>query len=477
MAGRYKADRNADGTWNVRGVPVFASNRLRKVEVTKDWQERAVRKAAARFSLNGYTPPLHENHHGDGATVKRLGAWLPKRVVKIKTVEADEAGEPVVRESWATEADLLNLPDAEYQRVKRGDLPYVSVEANLAAEELESLAMLPTQAPAIKLPPVTIGTEEYAANVVAYAATGTTARTTMRFAAAMDEIKKPEDEKPEVKPDPVASPAVAAPAAKPEDAAPMAAKPDAATMDAKPDEAKMDKAEDAAEGETPGAPAKPVPATVAPAEVVPSWAASLSATVGALADLIAKALQPKQEQPVSMAQGAYKSAQTETFSAPPATPAAPAPVEAPAPTETTDKFASLAGELAVIKADLSARKADDDLREKVKPYAKRCAVKCPTDLTDDLFAMAKSGGLSAVEAYTAAVERFGVVAPPATFAAATSSAPEMPPELVAYQSKSPETFAAAKEANELYEAAPYLRGGQTRARWIENHLTAHKITK
>lgn len=459
MAGRYKADRNPDGTWNVRGVPVFASNRLRKVEVTKEWQERAVRLAAARFALNGYKAPLHENHHGDAAPVRRLGAWKPVRVVPVKAVEIDEAGEPVVRDSWATEADLLDIPDAEYQRIKRGELPYVSAETDLANGELHSVAMLPTQAPALKLPPITIGAEEFSAEVVNYAVTPSGARSTMRFSAAMDESKKPEDEDKAKGAAPAPAASTSASVVDPTNGA----KGDAKAMDAKPDEAKMDEAGKPAD---PSVPAKPVPATVEPAEVVPSWAASLSATIGALADLVAKALAPKSEQPVSLAQGAYKSAQTETFSAPPAAPVPPAPA-APAPTVAVDQFAALSGKLAAIEADLAARKADDDLRAKVKPYVARCQARVPTIDADEMFAAVKDKGLSYAEAYTKAVEQYGVVAPPATFAAATDSAPSLPAEVMAYHDKSPDTFAAAKRASDLFDAAPNLRGGMSRARWIE----------
>lgn len=471
MAGRYKADRNADGTWNVRGVPVFASNRLRKVEVTKEWQERAVATASARFALNGYIPPLHENHHGDLAPVKRLGGWMPKRVVKIKAVEQDETGAPVVRDSWATEADLVNIPEAEYQRIKRGDLPYVSVEARMAEADFASLAMLPTQAPAIPLPPLTIGAEEYATNVVTYAATVEAARTTMRFSASMDESKKPDEV---------------------EDAKAAAATPastNASVVDPKAtDAAKMD--EQKPEGEkpaTPGVPEKPVPAVVEPveAEKVPSWAASLMGTINALADLVAKIGQPKSEQPVAVngaysvstgsvginphqtTTGATMTSGTIAFAAPEVVVATPAP--------SVDTFAAINGKIAALEGWKAAREAEDALRTKVKPFVARCLARVPSIDADELFAAVKEHGIPYAEAYTKAVEQFGVAAPPGSFGAATATTDAMVPELVAYQSAPPETFAAAKQASELYDAAPHLRGPQTRARWIENHLTAHKI--
>ena len=464
MAGRYKADRNADGTWNVRGVPVFASNRLRKVEVTKDWQERAVRKAAARFKTNGYVPPLHENHHGDGSHVRRLGAWMPKRVVKIKTVEVDEAGEPVVRESWATEADLLSIPEAEYQRIKRGDLPYVSVEANLAGEDLESLAMLPTQAPAIKLPPVTIGAEEYAAHVVTYAATSTGARTTMRFSAMMDEAKKGDEANPKAPPAAPVAPAVAAAASAAPDAAKQAE--DAKPMDAKPEAPEAPESAPAA--------AKPAPAVVTE-EAVPGWAAKLLGSFQALADMLAKAVQPSKDQPVALTAGAqgggvvpHAAPSTETFTAKPAE--AATPTSAPSADPSADTFAAINGRLAAVEGWKVAREAEDALRAQVKPYVVRCQARVPTIDADELFAAAKEKGLSYVEAYTKAVEQFGAVAPPPSLAAATGSAPALPPEVMAYHDKSPETFAAAKSASDLFDARKDLRGGMSRARWIELNI-------
>lgn len=457
MAGRYKADRNADGTWNVRGVPVFASNRLRKVEVTKDWQERAVRKAAARFETNGYVPPLHENHHGDGSHVKRLGSWMPRRVVKVKSVEVDDAGEPVVRDSWATEADLLNIPEAEYQRIKRGDLPYVSVEASLAGEELESLAMLPTQAPAIKLPPLTIGAEEFSAHVVTYAATPAGARSTMRFAAMMDEAKKSDEADPKAPATTTDAAPPTAPEAKPDDTKPLDAKPEVE-----------------APGEKPEAPAipKPEPAVVTE-EAVPGYFAKFMGRFDALMDMLAKTIQPSKDQPVAMGGAPVAhAATTETFTA--AT-AKPVEANAGAAAPSVDAFAAINGKIAALEGWKAGREAEDALRSQVKPLVARCQSRVPTIDADEMFERAKRDGLPALEAFTAAVEKFGAVAPPLTFAAATSATPTTPSEVLAYQDKAPEVFAAARQANDLFDARPDIRGPMSRARFIACHLTAHHV--
>ena len=80
MAPGYRASKNPDGTWNIHDVPIFASNKLRKVEGTRDWQERAVAKAQERCRAVGHIPPLHENHTGGSAKVRNLGFMVPTRV-------------------------------------------------------------------------------------------------------------------------------------------------------------------------------------------------------------------------------------------------------------------------------------------------------------------------------------------------------------------------------------------------------------
>lgn len=403
MAPGYRASKNPDGTWNIHDVPIFASNKLRKVEVTRDWQEKAVRKAQERFRAVGHIPPLHENHTGGSAKVRNLGFVVPNRVGTLKTVEEDEAGNLVTRDAAATYADFQRIPDADYQRIKRGELPYVSVEAGLADHELHSAALLPN-APAIKTPPIAIASEEDATLVAAYSAEGGTVRTTMRFAAAMDESKQPKMD---------GSPSDAALA--PEAPAPKA--PEAPKADEKP------------EGEKPAAEAPAAPeAPKIDVAALFGQVAMLQSQVAALVAAAQKAPQPQQP-------------------AQPAGATAPSPMPYAADTVTAstsatispEQFGALVATVDALKADAAAAKVASDRDAKVRTLVAGLAAEgfaVPADAEATLVKMAADQGMAAVDAYAAAWRKHGRKAPPSSIEGAIE-APHHPELTKAFEKYGP----------------------------------------
>lgn len=152
--GSYPADQNPDGSWNVRGVPVFAAHRRFGRSFGRAWLDRAVRQAQEDHAA-GYIAPLHVAHHGTGEDVLAAGHFMAtgieERVYEGRSV-------PVVV------ADFLQVPDEVYQRIRSGRLPYVSVEiGDLSKPQITSLALLEHSAPFFKFPLVTIGDEQPAA--------------------------------------------------------------------------------------------------------------------------------------------------------------------------------------------------------------------------------------------------------------------------------------------------------------------------
>lgn len=152
--GCYESDQNADGTWNVRDVPVFVAT---KEPYTKDWLQGAVEVARLRFSEQ-HVNPLHAHHHNfarasevETDEVLPAGLFHPTRVGEIYY-----EGELVP----AIFADFLAVPDEIYQRIRAGEFKYRSVEIlDNRIPEISSCALLSHECPRYRLPMVTIGRE------------------------------------------------------------------------------------------------------------------------------------------------------------------------------------------------------------------------------------------------------------------------------------------------------------------------------
>lgn len=150
--GMYAADQNADGTWNVRGVPVFAEHERFGHSFDAAWISNAVSRATELYS-DGYLAPLHVGHH-PSLKVERAGWFKPTRVETRAF-----AGRPPVAVMFA---DLLSVPANVYSRLRAGGLPYCSVEVlreGFDEPEIKSLALLEHEAPFFAFPLITVGRE------------------------------------------------------------------------------------------------------------------------------------------------------------------------------------------------------------------------------------------------------------------------------------------------------------------------------
>jgi hypothetical protein len=151
-----EAVENEDGTFDLLGVPVFLAHtrvigeefdeetgEVRPVAKTfdTDWLASAVERDAKPRRPN-YVAPLHVGHHDD------MQAWRPERVggfrlSEVRPIEYD--GERVD----ALFADLLGLDPWVYSSIRRGALPYVSVEVLRpdGPPEINSIALLDSEVP------------------------------------------------------------------------------------------------------------------------------------------------------------------------------------------------------------------------------------------------------------------------------------------------------------------------------------------
>lgn len=158
--GQYEADQNEDGTWNIRGVPIFAAHERYGNEFNEAWIAQALATATAQYQQGSYLPPLHVSHNtpSTATIVERAGFFLPTHV-ESRTFGG--RSEPVA----VVVADLLAVPPQVYDRIRAGELPYCSVEVprdnfDVEKAEIKSVALLDRCAPFFPFPNITVGREK-----------------------------------------------------------------------------------------------------------------------------------------------------------------------------------------------------------------------------------------------------------------------------------------------------------------------------
>lgn len=167
---RYQASasKNAAGeiVWRIAAVPIFAEHLSATspkniVNVDRAWLEKAVATAQERNRVNGYMGPLHVNHHYQGLETQRVGTFLPTEVRDVEYVVKDADGNPEVKAVATVFADLVDVDDATYQAIKRGELEYRSVEVNDIEEpEISTCALLADDTPYFRFPLLSKGIME-----------------------------------------------------------------------------------------------------------------------------------------------------------------------------------------------------------------------------------------------------------------------------------------------------------------------------
>jgi hypothetical protein len=460
------ARRNNDGTWDILDVPVFASNRLRKVHVTKEWQEKAIRLAQARAEHVGHLLPLHEFHSGSAVPTRHLGFFRPKTLGKLKTVERDEKGELVFRDEDSTIADFVSVPDADYQRIKRGELPYVSVEADLAAGELHGCAMLP-HAPAVKFPPVQITHEEPATTCVRYESTTAGVRTTLRFAALNETDEKPDDAKPGQGSATPPSAPDGKPEGKDDGAGDLAARVTALEAKCSVFEAFL---RQAPRVETPANPTGPVSSTFEVTGAGGSGGTTSPAPASAPAPATATTTPP-----------AAPAAPPPAPVAAPPPPAAPVVPETPpapvAPATPPDQFTALSRELGSLRAsqdalaaELRSEREDRALRTRVRSELSKLQLERfqVTATEDELVEFAKSKGFAAFEGYVEGTRKHGRKAPPLTIEDAIEAGRD--PDVEKFAALGGPALEAAQQFAAVYDGSGSAVKAMPREKFIRNNL-------
>ena len=154
----HEATKNRDGTWNVLNVPIFAEIPAKTPGATplvsREWIEAAVEKDKKRYA-SGFASPLHIHHHEHHSP----GAPKPKRAGQIRLREVRQASYDGA-EIGVLFADLEKVPAAVYDRIKKGTLPYRSVEILDPREnEISSCALLDSEVPFFRFPNLAVSLE------------------------------------------------------------------------------------------------------------------------------------------------------------------------------------------------------------------------------------------------------------------------------------------------------------------------------
>lgn len=415
--GAYAAERGPSGKWTVRDVPIFAEH-VREdfgsepIIIDAAWLRAALAMSRVRRDRDGYLAPLHIRHHsclnGDG-DVAAAGFIQPTRVGTMPVEGRPRA---------VLFADLVAVPDAIYQRIRAGELPYRSVEILNINEppEISSLALMDHDVPYFRLPLLTIGNE------------------TNSLAAC--KLSLPRKHRPNGRPGAwtICAAATRGPATSilyRQETRPMA--------------------------ETVTAAAEPAPAPVAPPPVTaaePAPAEDMTATVtaavtAALAPVLAAIAEIKT---LCEAMGsAEEPADAEDVAEEPAAAPGGAPAEqakaSPAAAVQAAKLSALesvqAATAKALDTTILARAAVRDLAG----YA------LADDTEERIRTIAAAGGKPAVDAFVSTVREYGSKEPPR---ARKGSAPDadagVPAEVMRYQAVSPAAFEKAKAAAIQYQA-------------------------
>ena len=153
--GAYTSEQNADKTWNIRSVPIFAEHDVtvkgETRRVGQAWQVGAHKRQASRIENDSYMAPLHVHHHAFGKDTQPAGFFQITDVAQ---------GMYDGHNLWMTFADLLQVPNDVYQRIRAGELTYRSVEIHdITKTEIDSVALLNDEVPFFRLSLLTIGDE------------------------------------------------------------------------------------------------------------------------------------------------------------------------------------------------------------------------------------------------------------------------------------------------------------------------------
>lgn len=150
---QYEVTDTKDGWYTLKDVLFFAEvpkgEKSAPEDVKAERMGQMVKSATDRYQKEKFAAPAHKGHHKAIAfeDPEFLGFMLPKRVGKT-TLDG--------REQDAVYGDI-KLKASAFERLKKGELPYVSPEVDWATWQFSSIAFLDSMPPHFKGPLITVG--------------------------------------------------------------------------------------------------------------------------------------------------------------------------------------------------------------------------------------------------------------------------------------------------------------------------------
>jgi len=167
--GKYRADQNPDGTWNVRRVPVYPVHKRNipagydnekggvvydTFKVNKKWLDKTLAHHQYKRQREGFLYPLHVNHHAycggsPGELVKGVGFIMP---VGVGPHLLDgEVVDTLFMDFIAVKPEMFAL-------IEKNELPYCSAEIlDLSTNTIHSVSLMEHHVPYFRFPLITIG--------------------------------------------------------------------------------------------------------------------------------------------------------------------------------------------------------------------------------------------------------------------------------------------------------------------------------
>lgn len=158
---KYEAISTGDGYFTIKDVMMFGEVPAGEKNAPKDIKaaemQQMVDSATSKYDKEKFAAPAHLGHHKSIALKdpEFLGFMLPKRVGKT-TLDG--------KEQDAVYGDV-KVKASAFERIQKGELPYVSPEVDWEKMQFSSLAFLDSMPPHFRGPLITIGkvTEDSAA--------------------------------------------------------------------------------------------------------------------------------------------------------------------------------------------------------------------------------------------------------------------------------------------------------------------------
>jgi hypothetical protein len=134
----YTWDESSDGTYTIRGVPVFELGKHRGFQYDESWAKRALRSFAKLKKDRGYLPPVILGHTADDGHEKPAVGFMDRLRL---------TGSHLV-------ADLVGISRELFEQVRKGCWPYRSIEVFDKEAQITALALLGGTRPYMKTDPL-----------------------------------------------------------------------------------------------------------------------------------------------------------------------------------------------------------------------------------------------------------------------------------------------------------------------------------